>query len=109
MLLFAASYHSTRIAPDAVPSRRAKWEREAAFVADQNAQSSDLVQLNIGGERLLTVPRSTLTLEDNMLAAMFSGRHQLKLDDTGRVCVCALCGAKNTKVRVLSRIFFVCE
>ena len=47
---------------------RAKWEREAAFVADQNAQSSDLVQRNIGGQMFATVPRSTLTLEDNMLS-----------------------------------------
>ena len=67
-------------------TRRAQWQREAAFVADHNAKSSDLVQLNIGGERFVTVPRSTLTEGDSMLTAMFSGRHTLKTDE--QVCVC---------------------
>ena len=59
-----------------------------AFVADQNAKASDLVNLNIGGERLMTVPRSTLTrVPDSMLAAMFSGRHKLRTDDNGRAFI----------------------
>ena len=55
-------------------------------MADHNAKASDLVQLNIGGERLVTVSRSTLTENggDSMLAAMFSGRHKLKTDDQVR-------------------------
>ena len=63
---------------------RETWQREAALVADQNAKSSDLVHLNIRGERFVTVPRSTLTEGgggDSMLTAMFSGRHQLKIDE----------------------------
>ena len=57
-------------------------------MADHNAKSSDLVQLNIGGERLVTVPRSTLAEGgdgDSMLKAMFSGRHKLKTDEQVRI------------------------
>ena len=65
---------------------RAKFEREAALVADHNAKASDVIELSIGGERFVSVPRATLTqFDDSMLAAMFSGRHKLKSDDTGRV------------------------
>ena len=49
---------------------------------------SDLVGINIGGERLVTATRSTFTeTGDHMLAAMFSGRHKLNLDPHGRVCL----------------------
>ena len=71
-----------------VSTNRARFEREAAFVADQTAQASDLLHLNIGGERFLTVPRSTLTSQpDSMLSAMFSGRHKLRTDDNGRAYI----------------------
>ena len=64
---------------------REQFERDAAFVADHNAKSSDLVQLNIGGERFVTVPRSTLTLfPDSMPGAMFSGRHNVNTDEQVR-------------------------
>ena len=56
------------------------------MIAKLSEQSEDLVQLSVGGERFLSVPRSTLTaVEDSMLAAMFSGRHKLKTDDNGKV------------------------
>ena len=68
---------------------RARFEREAAFVTDQNAKATDMVNLNIGGERFVTVPRSTLTdsAPDSMIAAMFSGRHKLRTDDNGRAYI----------------------
>jgi hypothetical protein len=47
-----------------------------------------MVDLNIGGERMLTVARSTLTQEEvSMLGAMFSGRHMLTRDTVGRVYI----------------------
>ena len=63
------------------PRDRAQWEREAAFIAEHKAQCSDLIEINIGGKHFVTVPRSMLTQEDNMLAAMFSGRHKVHRDD----------------------------
>ena len=58
---------------------RERFEREAALVADRNLQASDIVRLNIGGERRVSVARSTLTLyKDSMLGAMFSGRHKVR-------------------------------
>jgi hypothetical protein len=54
---------------------RCKFAQEAAIAADYNAKICELVDLNIGGERYVTVPCMTLTqVEDSMLAAMFSGR-----------------------------------
>lgn len=50
--------------------------------------ASDLVGLNFGGERIVTVKRSLLLqFEDSMLAAMFSGRYeqQLERDKDGNV------------------------
>lgn len=60
--------------------------RELAFVAAHNNHVHDDVMLNIGGERLVTVARSTLTqFKESMLGAMFSGRHELATDSNGRV------------------------
>ena len=67
-----------------------QWQREAAFVADYNARASDPVQLNIGGERMLTTTRETLSHGDSMLTAMFSGRHKIHTDEQvrkDRICV----------------------
>ena len=71
-------------------TNRRRFIQEATIVADPDAASteSDLVNLNIGGERFLTVPRSTLTaVPDSMLAAMFSGRHKVRTDDNGRAYI----------------------
>lgn len=58
------------------------------MVADHNARAEDMIGLNIGGERMVTVARKTLTLvEDSMLSAMFSGRHVLKTDSAGKVWI----------------------
>ena len=65
-------------------SHRAQWQREAAFVADHNARASDPIHLNIGGERMLTKTRATLSHGDSMLTAMFSGRHKVATDE--QVC-----------------------
>lgn len=49
--------------------------------------TSDIIELNVGGE-LITTTRGTLTsTQGSMLAAMFSGRweDQLTLDKDGRV------------------------
>ena len=64
---------------------RAHWQREAAFVADHNARASDPIDINIGGERMLTTTRATLSHGDSMLRAMFSGRHKLATD--AQVCL----------------------
>lgn len=68
--------------------RMQQFERDAALVADQNAKTSDTIDLNIGGERTVKVARRTLALvENSMLGAMFSGRHTLQTDDTGNVYI----------------------
>ena len=54
------------------------------MVAEHNARASDQVRLDIGGERLLTTTRATLTQGDSMLTAMFSGRHKLQTDEQVR-------------------------
>ena len=76
---------------------RAAFEREKEFVARYHGELSDIVRLNIGGERTVEVPRQTLVSDpDSMLAAMFSGRHKVPL--YARFCP-----------RVLSRTFHVLE
>eukprot|EP00929_Paragymnodinium_shiwhaense_P045221 TRINITY_DN2312_c1_g1_i2.p1 TRINITY_DN2312_c1_g1~~TRINITY_DN2312_c1_g1_i2.p1 ORF type:complete len:275 (+),score=32.75 TRINITY_DN2312_c1_g1_i2:261-1085(+) len=46
--------------------------------------ASDLVSLNLGGEKIVTVKRSLLLqFEDSFLASMFSGRHEDRLDRDG--------------------------
>lgn len=57
------------------------------MAADLNAQSSDLVDLNIGGEHFVTIPRSILTQGDSELAGLFSGSHKLNADSEGRVLI----------------------
>ena len=50
--------------------------------------NSDLLRLNIGGERFAIVPRSTLTsVPGSNMAAMFSGRHKLRTDNRGRALI----------------------
>ena len=53
-------------------------------MADHNARASDPIHLNIGGERMLTKTRATLSHGDSMLTAMFSGRHRVHTDE--QVC-----------------------
>ena len=71
-----------------VSKHRARFEEEKAFVAEHNEAMSDIVELSIGGERFLTVPRRTLTrVGDSMLAAMFNGQHAVATDAQGRVLI----------------------
>ena len=58
-------------------------------MADHNARASDPINLNIGGERMLTTTRGTLSHGDSMLTAMFSGRHKIHTDEQVRRLGCA--------------------
>ena len=55
---------------------RAEFEREKDFMARNAADLKGIVRLNIGGERTVEVLRETAD-PHSMLAAMFSGRHQV--------------------------------
>ena len=65
--LLLSLLHSTQCTHPRPHYCRAQFEREKAFVADQNALYSDLVQLSIGGQMFATVPRTTLVSGDSML------------------------------------------
>jgi hypothetical protein len=51
--------------------------------ANSSVIDSDIVELNVGG-RYFATSRQTLQSQDSMLFAMFSGKYNLKKDNTGR-------------------------
>jgi len=60
---------------------RAELEAEKEAMSKLDAGSNDLISLNFRGEKTVTVKRSTLCqVEGSMMAAMFSGRYDDKLD-----------------------------
>jgi hypothetical protein len=60
-------------------------EKEKFAVGALSERASGKVKLGVGGQHY-TTSVTTLTAEaDSMLAAMFSGRHELEKDDEGRV------------------------
>lgn len=66
---------------------RKALDEEKANMADPKARKSDVLSLNVGGERVVQRRRSTLcSVEDSFLAARFSGRweHELDRDPEGR-------------------------
>lgn len=69
---------------------RKEWdalEQEKCHMAAPSARQSDVLALNVGGERIVQRRRSTLcAVADSFLAARFSGRweHELDRDQEGR-------------------------
>lgn len=62
-------------------------EQEKRFLAAQQQRAGGKVRLDVGGCHF-TTSLTTLTSEPgSMLAAMFSGRHELEKDDEGRVFI----------------------
>ena len=56
-------------------SQRKLLEEEKAAMANVNAEPSDIITINVGGERMIQCHRSTLCLaEGSVLSSMFSGR-----------------------------------
>jgi hypothetical protein len=51
-----------------------------------SAEDDGVVDLNVGGT-LYSTTRTTLLRQDSMLAAMFSGRHELKRRADGRIFI----------------------
>ena len=63
---------------------KSAFEEEKERVRDVNERLSSIVKLNVGGS-FFDTSRTTLTSQkDSMLDAMFSGRHNVDKDDTGR-------------------------
>ena len=57
-----------------------RWQENKEKVDKMYQDSSDIIDLNIGGTHLITTSRSTLcSVTDSSLAAMFSGRHRLTM------------------------------
>ena len=58
------------------------------LVADLNAASSDILTLDISGEKTVKVSRALLTqVKGSSLDAMFSGRHTLNVQQNGAIFV----------------------
>eukprot|EP01126_Amoeba_proteus_P042509 TRINITY_DN4621_c0_g1_i2.p2 TRINITY_DN4621_c0_g1~~TRINITY_DN4621_c0_g1_i2.p2 ORF type:complete len:189 (+),score=65.07 TRINITY_DN4621_c0_g1_i2:71-568(+) len=63
---------------------RLKWEKEINLVCKYNKDVEDIIELNVGGTVVETTRTTLTSVSDSMLAAMFSGRHELKKDNQGR-------------------------
>ncbi len=64
-----------------------RFEEEMKYMQELNKVTDTIVKLNVGGHEFMT---STMTLThdpDSMLAAMFSGRHHLRLTPDGAVFI----------------------
>ncbi|ELR15096.1 uncharacterized protein ACA1_215680 [Acanthamoeba castellanii str. Neff] len=57
-----------------------------------SAEDDGVVDLNVGGT-LYSTTRTTLLRQDSMLAAMFSGRHELKRRADGRIFIDRSCSS----------------
>jgi hypothetical protein len=63
---------------------RALFEREKQLCQSFSSVAGDVVKLNVGG-KLFESSKSTLcSVQGSMLNALFSGRHNVALDSTGR-------------------------
>mmetsp|Transcript_46136 Transcript_46136/g.78513 ORF Transcript_46136/g.78513 Transcript_46136/m.78513 type:complete len:362 (-) Transcript_46136:201-1286(-) len=72
---------------DALEGERRKFEVEKAQVFAENIKAKTKIKLDVGGTGYST-SRTTLTsLPGTMLEAMFSGRHALEEDETGRIFI----------------------
>ena len=58
------------------------YDEEVEEILDKLRLRSKYVKLNVGGT-LFTTTVTTLTKQDNMLRAMFSGRMELQTDEEG--------------------------
>eukprot|EP01124_Arcella_intermedia_P015170 TRINITY_DN21693_c0_g1_i1.p1 TRINITY_DN21693_c0_g1~~TRINITY_DN21693_c0_g1_i1.p1 ORF type:complete len:472 (-),score=112.61 TRINITY_DN21693_c0_g1_i1:36-1451(-) len=63
------------------------WEQEKKKVLEMNLKLSDIIWLNVRGEVFATTRNTLCSLEDSMLAVMFSGRHHLKIDSNGHYVI----------------------
>lgn len=69
---------------DQLERKKSAFEEEKERMRDVNERLSSIVKLNVGGS-FFDTSRTTLTSQkDSMLEAMFSGRHNVDKDDTGR-------------------------
>ena len=69
-------------------TQRDRFEQEKKLVADVNAASSDVLTLDISGEKTIKVSRALLTqVKGSSLDAMFSGRHTLTVLEGGAIFV----------------------
>eukprot|EP01126_Amoeba_proteus_P045911 TRINITY_DN5167_c0_g1_i3.p1 TRINITY_DN5167_c0_g1~~TRINITY_DN5167_c0_g1_i3.p1 ORF type:complete len:204 (-),score=40.16 TRINITY_DN5167_c0_g1_i3:554-1165(-) len=60
------------------------FEREKSVIQDLEMSQKDQLHLNVGGKVFTTAKSTLIASQDNMLSAMFSGRHKLSTDSEGR-------------------------
>jgi len=63
---------------------REMFEKEKKVVADRNVDTEDVIRLNVAGVDMSVLRKTLTSVPGSMLEAMFSGRHQLQKDDSGR-------------------------
>eukprot|EP01126_Amoeba_proteus_P045912 TRINITY_DN5167_c0_g1_i4.p1 TRINITY_DN5167_c0_g1~~TRINITY_DN5167_c0_g1_i4.p1 ORF type:complete len:127 (-),score=22.05 TRINITY_DN5167_c0_g1_i4:4-384(-) len=67
------------------------FEREKSVIQDLEMSQKDQLHLNVGGKVFTTAKSTLIASQDNMLSAMFSGRHKLSTDSEGRFVSTLLC------------------
>ena len=76
--LEAASVQADR---ESVQAEREALRSETQQMTHAGIDGTDIIGINMGGERVISVKRSLLTqFESSMLGRMFSGRHEMGLD-----------------------------
>jgi nitrate/nitrite-specific signal transduction histidine kinase len=65
----------------------AALEAHHKFAEELRLRVGSRVKLDVGGVHFTTSVTTLMTEPDSMLAAMFSGRHELEKDDDGRVFI----------------------
>ncbi|KAK7109821.1 uncharacterized protein [Littorina saxatilis] len=64
-------------------TKKDRFEKEAALLAEQNSITASKVELNVGGVRYTTSLATMLKEEGSRLQTMFSGQHTLQPDSDG--------------------------
>ena len=64
------------------------------FQGEDGDEIPPVVPINVGGHRFMTRRSTLCKYEDSMLAAMFSGRHQLDKDRNGKCAYQLISGEK---------------
>jgi len=62
-------------------------EKEIKSMAEVRVKWSTIIKINVGGTKFSTTQSSLIQYPSSMLAAMFSGRHNLVMDEEGSVFI----------------------
>ena len=85
---YKKSSNNWRIPKKKLENERAEFEKTRATVESElNKFTSGRVKVNVGGTRYETTLSTLQKYPDSMLGTMFSGRHELHVDDDGHVFI----------------------